>query len=137
LAHIVIEYSSNLSGELDVQQLANAVHESALATGVFPIGGLRTRAYETQCYRIADGHSENSFVHFELRVGHGRDVATRQAACERIFATICEQLKELYERRPLGISLEMQELHAELNYKKNNLHEYVKSRKDLQRSSAE
>jgi 5-carboxymethyl-2-hydroxymuconate isomerase len=137
LAHIVIEYSSNLRGELDIQQLVNAVHESALATGVFPAGGLRTRAYEAQCYRIADGHSDNSFVHFELRVGHGRDLATRRAACERIFATVCEQLKALHERRPLGISLEMQELHAELNYKKNNLHEYVKSRQDLQRRPAE
>lgn len=135
MAHIVIEYSSNLRGELDVQRLVNAVHESALATGVFPIGGLRTRAYATQCYRIADGHPQNAFIHFELRVGHGRDIATRRQACEQIFATACEQLQGLYERLPLGISLEMQELHADLNYKKNNLHEHVKSRQNREGSA--
>ena len=130
MAHIVIEYSSNLRGELDVQGLVDAAHAAALKTGLFPIGGLRTRAYEAQGYRIADGHPQNAFIHFELRVGHGRDIDTRRRACEQIFAAVCAQLDGLYARLPLGISLQMQELHAELNYKKNNLHEYVRSRQN-------
>jgi len=41
---------------------------------------------------------------------------------------VCAQLRDLYERRPLGISLEMQEIDPLLTFKKNNLHEYVKTR---------
>ncbi len=128
MAHIVIEHSSNLRGRLDLPRLIRTVHQAALATGIFPIGGMRTRAYETQSYRIADGHPENAFVHLSIRVGHGRDLATRRKACEQIFNAACDELSELFGSVPLGISVEMQELDPELSFKKNNLHEYVKRR---------
>src|SRR5579883_1177579 len=94
MAHIVIEYSANLrapalGGLFDLDGFLRAVHEAALATGVFPIGGIRTRAYEAQHYVIADAHPDNAFVHISLRVGHGRDVETRKKACEAVFAVAC------------------------------------------------
>jgi 5-carboxymethyl-2-hydroxymuconate isomerase len=128
MAHIVIEYSGNLRGQFDLDGFLRAVHGAALATGVFPIGGIRTRAYEAQHYVIADANPDNAFVHISLRVGHGRDVDTRKRACEAIFAVACQQLGAAYERLPLGIALEMQEIDPVLTFKKNNLHEYVKQR---------
>jgi len=128
MAHIQIEYSANLSGRIDLPRFLEAVHAAALATGIFPIGGVRTRAYAAEHYRIADAHPDNAFVHTMLRVGHGRDVETRKRACEAIFATICDQLAGLFEQMPLGLSLEMQEIDPVLTLKKNNLHEYVKQR---------
>jgi 5-carboxymethyl-2-hydroxymuconate isomerase len=128
MAHIVIEYSANLRGQFDLDGFLRAVHGAALATGVFPIGGIRTRAYEAQHYVIADANPDNAFVHISLRVGHGRDVDTRKRACEAIFAVACQQLGEVFERLPLGIALEMQEIDPVLTFKKNNLHEYVKQR---------
>jgi 5-carboxymethyl-2-hydroxymuconate isomerase len=128
MAHIQIEYSANLHERIDFPAFLEAVHAAALRTGVFPIGGLRTRAYATEDYRIADGHPDNAFVHTVLRVGHGRDVETRKRACEAIFAAICAQLSELFERIPLGLSLEMQEIDPVLTLKRNNLHAYVEKR---------
>jgi 5-carboxymethyl-2-hydroxymuconate isomerase len=128
MAHIQIEYSANLRERIDFPRFLEAVHAAALATGIFPIGGLRTRAYAAEHYRIADGHPDNAFVHTMLRVGHGRDVETRKRACDAIFAAICDQLSGLFERIPLGLSLEMQEIDPVLTLKKNNLHEYVKRR---------
>jgi 5-carboxymethyl-2-hydroxymuconate isomerase len=128
MAHIQIEYSANLRAQIEFPRILEAVHGAAAATGVFPVGGLRTRAYEAQHYRIADGHPDNAFVHTMLRVGHGRDIETRKRACEAIFAALCAQLAELFERIPLGISLEMQEIDPVLTQKKNNLHEYVRRR---------
>jgi 5-carboxymethyl-2-hydroxymuconate isomerase len=132
MAHIIIEHSSNLRGQLDLAQFVPAVHRAALATGIFPIGGIRTRAYETQSYCVADGHPDNAFVHLSIRVGHGRDLATRRKACEQIFQAACAQLAELYERIPLGISVEMQELDPDLSFKKNNLHAVVQARQSAQ-----
>jgi 5-carboxymethyl-2-hydroxymuconate isomerase len=128
MAHIVIEYSANLRGQLDLPVFLRRVHEAALATGVFPIGGIRTRAYEARDYVIADGNPDNAFVHISLRVGHGRDVDTRKRAGEAIFAAAVQEIEGLYERLPLGIALEMQEIDPVLTFKKNNLHEYVKRR---------
>lgn len=128
MAHIVIEYSAGLRDRLDLPAFLSAVHAAALATGVFPIGGIRTRAYVAEHYVIADGHPDNAFVHISLKVGHGRDVETRKRACEAIFKVVCAQLAALFDRQPLGISLEMQEIDPVLTFKKNNLHEYVKIR---------
>jgi 5-carboxymethyl-2-hydroxymuconate isomerase len=128
MAHIIIEYSANLRGQFDLDGFLGAVHGAALATGVFPVGGIRTRAYAAEHYVIADGNPDNAFVHISLRVGHGRDVETRKRACEAIFAVACQQLGAVFERSPLGIALEMQEIDPVLTFKKNNLHEYVKQR---------
>jgi len=128
VAHIVIEYSAGLRGRLDPPAFLAAVHQAALSTGVFPIGGIRTRAYEAEHYVIADGHPDNAFVHLSLKVGHGRDLETRKRACETIFEAACRYLAPLFEALPLGISLEMQEIDPVLTYKKNNLHDYVKRR---------
>lgn len=128
MAHIVIEYSAGLRSRLDLPAFLAEVHQAALATGVFPIGGIRTRAYEAEHYVIADGHRDNAFVHLSLKVGHGRDLETRKGACEAIFDAACRHLAPLFESLPLGISLEMQEIDPVLTCKKNNLHDYVKRR---------
>lgn len=128
MAHIVIEYSTGLRERLDVPAFLSAVHQAALATGVFPIGGMRTRAYVAEHYVIADGHPDNAFVHLSLKVGHGRDLETRKRACEAIFEAACRYLAPIFEAVPLGISLEMQEIDPVLTCKKNNLHDYVRRR---------
>ncbi len=129
MPHVTIEYSANLSGRLDVAQFVDAVHEAALATGIFPVGGVRTRAYPANFYRLADGHADNAFVHVMLRVGHGRDVPTRKRACERVFAAVCETLGKSLQGMPLGISLEMLEIDPEFAYRLNNLHEFALRRR--------
>ncbi len=128
MAHIMIEYSAGLGGRLDLPAFLAAVHEAALATGVFPIGGIRTRAYAAESYIIADGHPDNAFIHLSLKVGHGRDLQTRKKASAAIFEAACRHLAPLFETLPLGISLEMQEIDPELTYKRNNLHDYVQRR---------
>ena len=130
LPHVLVEYSSNLDGQLDFPSFLTALRDTALSTGVFPLGGIRVRAYRADHFVVADGHPDNAFVHIMLRVGHGRDLDTRKRACDAIFATACGELQAVYDRIPLGISLEMQEVDAVLTCKKNNLHEYVKRRQE-------
>jgi 5-carboxymethyl-2-hydroxymuconate isomerase len=128
MPHIVIEYSANLRGRLDLPAFLATVHSAALDTGVFPAGGIRTRAYAAEHYVIADGHPDNTFVHVGLRIGPGRDLDTRKRACETIFAAVRQHLAPLYEALPLGISLDMQDIDPVLRCRQNNLHEYVERR---------
>jgi 5-carboxymethyl-2-hydroxymuconate isomerase len=129
MPHIVIEYSANLKPDLNAQGLVDVLHASALSTGVFPLGGLRTRAQERDVYRIADGHPDNGFVHVTLWVGAGRDEGTKLRASQTVFQALLTFLDALYRQRPMGISLNMQELDAVLNLKQNNLHDYVAKRR--------
>jgi 5-carboxymethyl-2-hydroxymuconate isomerase len=128
MPHVVVEYSGNLSASVNLQALVDHLHQSALSTGVFPLGGLRTRAEERKVYKIADGHPDNAFVHVTMWLGAGRDEATKLKAAKHVFDDLVAFLQPVFDKTPLGISLNMQELDPVLNFKHNNLHEYVKRR---------
>lgn len=128
MPHLIIEYSANLEDRLELDSLMDSLHAAALETGVFPLGGLRIRAHGIERYRIADCDPANAFVHVTALIGHGRPLDVRRRAGERLFATLTDQLASLYEQGPLAISFNIQEFHPELNFKQNNLHQYVAER---------
>lgn len=126
MPHLNIEYSANLEEALDVQALVDRIHETALETGIFPLGGVRTRAEARKYYRIANGDPQAGYIHMMVRIGSGREVETRRAAGERIFAALCDFTDELYQSRPLALSFELQEISPDMAWRKNNLHELLK-----------
>lgn len=126
MSHIVIEHSSNLRRQLNLPKFVEAIRQAALATGIFPRGGMRTRAYESDPSSAPGRPPDNTFVHLSVNVGEGRDHATRRQACEEIFAACCEQLREVHARAPLGISVEMQEREPEATPGQSNIRDYVK-----------
>jgi 5-carboxymethyl-2-hydroxymuconate isomerase len=128
LPHVIVEYSANIEHKIALDDLLDKLHASALATGIFPLGGLRVRAARTEHYRIADCHPDNGYVHVTAIVGHGRPLDVRERAAEELFATLTAHLDGVFRAGPLAISLNMQEFHPQLNFKKNNLHEYVRQR---------
>jgi 5-carboxymethyl-2-hydroxymuconate isomerase len=77
---------------------------------------------------IADGHPDNAFVTVTVRMGHGRDEATRRHIGETIFSEVCRFLEPVFNNSPLAISLEVQEVEPPGTFKKNNLHTLVPAR---------
>lgn len=128
MPHIVIEYSGNLEPHADIPQLLDRVHATALDTGVFPVGGTRTRAARRDLYRIADRHPDNAFVHVSLAIRHGRDPATKQSVGQAVFDAVRAFLAEAESRVPLALSLEIREIDPDLSFKHNTVHEAVARR---------
>jgi 5-carboxymethyl-2-hydroxymuconate isomerase len=126
MPHLNIEYSANLEEVLDVQALVDRIHETALETGIFPLGGVRTRAEARKFYRIANGDPRAGYIHMIVRIGSGRDLETRRSAGDRIFGALCDFTEELYRSRPLALSFELHEIPPDLAWRKNNLHELLK-----------
>ena len=128
MPHVVVEFSANLRARTDVPRLLRRLHEAAIATGVFPRGGTRTRAEERTDYVIADGHPDNAFVHVTLRIGHGRDLDTRQRAGREVFEALCDELAPVSAVSPLAVSFEVQEIDPDTSLKSNNLHRHLEAR---------
>ncbi|MCG9659898.1 5-carboxymethyl-2-hydroxymuconate Delta-isomerase [Vibrio mediterranei] len=127
MPHFIMEFSPNIEKDVDIPELMKVIHREAIATGVFPEGGIRTRAVKSDYYLIADEDPENRFVHLTAKVGTGRDLDVRRKAAEQIFAVFSAYLKPVFEQRYLSIGFEMIELHPELNFKKNNIHQKLTS----------
>ncbi len=129
MPHLLVEYSANLEPALDIPALIAAVHAAALETGVFPIGGLRTRAVRRDLFCIADGHADNGFIHIQARIGSGRPAEVRQRAAEQIFARLKAMTATHFAAHPLGLTLELVEIDPTGSLKHNNLHEIVEARR--------
>ena len=128
MPHLIIEYSANLDADLDMPALARAVHAAALATGIFPIGGCRTRLARRDDYVIGDGHPDNRFIHIQARIGAGRPADVRQQAAEQIFECLKSNTAAVFAARPLGLTLEIVEIDPVGSLKHNNLHEIIARR---------
>ena len=55
MPHFTIEYSANLDGRVDMGAVVELVRKEAVATGIFPLGGIRVRAVKCEHYAIANG----------------------------------------------------------------------------------
>ena len=128
MPHLTIEYSANLAADIDVQALVDRLHTAAVETGVFPLGGIRTRAIASQHYRIADGNPAHAFVHVVLRIAAGRDPATRDRAGQHVFDTLTAALAAVGEARGLAISFELQEISPAWSARLNNIHQRLTAR---------
>ena len=126
MPHLNIEYSANLGEALDIQALVDRIHETALETGIFPLGGVRTRAEARSHYRIANGNPDAGYIHMIVRIGSGRDAETRRSAGEKIFGALCDFTDEVYRSRPLALSFELHEITSDMAWRKNNLHDLLK-----------
>ncbi|HAS1239860.1 5-carboxymethyl-2-hydroxymuconate Delta-isomerase [Enterobacter cloacae] len=122
MPHFIAECTDNIREQADLPGLFAKVNETLAATGIFPIGGIRSRAHWLDTWQMADGKQDYAFVHMTLKIGAGRSLESREAVGEMLFALIKAHFADLMASRYLALSFELDELHPTLNYKQNNVH---------------
>ncbi|MCK7431273.1 5-carboxymethyl-2-hydroxymuconate Delta-isomerase [Enterobacter chengduensis] len=122
MPHFIAECTDNIREQADLPGLFAKVNEALAATGIFPIGGIRSRANWLDTWQMADGRHDYAFVHMTLKIGAGRSLESRQAVGEMLFGLIKAHFADLMAARYLALSFELDELHPTLNYKQNNVH---------------
>lgn len=126
MPHFTIEYSANLDGRVDMGAVVELVRREAVATGIFPLGGIRVRAIKCEHYAIANGAKNLVFLDMVLRLGEGRDLPTRQKAGEHIFKALSAYLDPVFAELKFALSFDMQINDKETSWKRNNIHEALK-----------
>ncbi|WP_179506783.1 MULTISPECIES: 5-carboxymethyl-2-hydroxymuconate isomerase [unclassified Sphingomonas] len=122
MAHVTIEWTANLEGELDVRALMEmlAADMKDRSDGVFPVGGIRVRAYRVDHYVIADNAGpEDAFINVDVKMGAGRSAEFRQRYFDALFARLRDHLGGMFDRRPLALSLYVKETEG---WKHNSIH---------------
>ncbi len=126
MPHFTIEYSANLDQRVDMAEVVKVVRQAAVETGIFPLGGIRVRAIACEHYAIADGNPDLGFLDMVLRLGEGRDLATRKTAGEHIFKALSAHLDPAFAQSKFALSFDMQINDKETSWKRNNIHEALK-----------
>ena len=127
MPHFTLEYSGNLDARIDIGKVVEVVRKAAADTGIFPLGGIRVRAVRCEHFAIADGNAQFGFLAMVLRLGEGRDLATRKKAGEHIFKALSSYLDPVFAGSPFALSFDMQINDKETSWKRNNIHESLKT----------
>jgi len=123
MAHFIVEYTHNVAADADIPGLLRKANEVLIAQdGIFPIGGIRSRATELRDWCMADGHGDYAFVHATLKMGAGRAAEIRKRTGDALFAMMKAHFAELYARRYLALSMEIYEFDEAGTWKHNNVH---------------
>lgn len=122
MAHTTVEWTDNLEGAFDLPGMLDliATEMRERSNGVFPIGGIRVRGIRLTDYVIADGKGpDDAFINIDVKMGVGRSEEFKKAFFDRLFAAIIEQLGDIFERRPVALSLYVEEVEG---WKHNSIH---------------
>ena len=129
MPHLTIEYSENIEDQAELSGLCAVMRDAMVRTGIFPLGGIRVRAFPCRTFLIADGEGDYGYLHMICRVGAGRDEATRLAAAETLYEAAETYLRPRMEHRPFALSLDLDELHPVTSLKRfNTIHSHLKAR---------
>jgi len=126
MPHFTIEYSANLDKRIDMGAVVELVRRAAVETGIFPLVGIRVRSVRCEHFAIADGNAQFGFLNMVLRLGEGRDLATRKKAGEHIFKALSAYLDPVFANSKFALSFDMQINDKDTSWKRNNIHDALK-----------
>lgn len=128
MPHLVILYTPNLDAETDIGALCRRLADTLLTVKdeagkqVFPTGGVRVLAYAAAHSAVADGQGDYAFAYLNLRMGRGRSDAVKQRAGQALSAAAGEHFAPLLEKRPVGVTLQVDEGPEVFDAKHSSLH---------------
>ncbi len=86
MPHVIIEHAAEVAEQIALDELVDAVHEAAFASGLFPEYDIKTRAIAYQQHRT--GQTRDSFVHVAVHLLDGRSDTQKSELSESILARI-------------------------------------------------
>jgi len=86
MPHCIVEYSSGVADQIEIDDLVAAAHQGVLSSGLFDEYDIKTRAVSYTHHRT--GATRDSFVHVTVRLLSGRDDAQKADLSEKVLAAI-------------------------------------------------
>ncbi len=127
MPHLVIQYSSNLQSDIELQTLCDRLYQVMIESGIFPLAGIRVRASSCDAYCIADLKPDNTFVDMVLRIGEGRSDEEKSAVGEHLMQVASEYCESLLADARIMLSLEIVEISKSMSWKINPIHQRLQS----------
>lgn len=123
MPHLTLEYTDNIA-DPRIPELLRKLNGVLLARpDIFPIGGIRARAYRLSEYALADSSQpSDAFVHLSLKIGAGRSEDIKRETGDALFAVLTEHFADAFAAHGLMLSAEIGEFSEAGTWKKNNVH---------------
>ena len=127
MPHLVILYTANLERETNIGALCRTLGDTMLAVRdeaglqLFPTGGTRVFAYPAPHFAVADSERDYAFVYLNVRMAAGRSDAIKKEVGDALLASAKAHLGALFERRLIGMTLQIDDAPPAYDGKHNNI----------------
>lgn len=105
--------------------LCEVLRVAMIETGVFPMAGVRVRAFAASHVAIADGNPAHGYIDMSIRLRAGRTPEAKKAATKHVFEAAQSYLAPIIAQRPIALSLEMRDIDPELSPKAGSIREFL------------
>ncbi|MCH4813713.1 5-carboxymethyl-2-hydroxymuconate Delta-isomerase [Vreelandella neptunia] len=122
MPHLHIEYSPSIDEHVDVHHVCLVAYQAMRESGIFPLAGIRVRAFAASHCIVADNHPDNNFMAMTLSIGAGRDTAALKAAGDHLFSAVQQAFAIPLASPYFALSLEIREINADLSWKDTPIH---------------
>lgn len=129
MPHLHIEYSPGVARRTSMPTLCRSLHDAMVQAGIFPLAGIRVRAFQADFCIVADDHADNDFLAMTLSVGAGREVGELKVAGDKIFQAAQTQLQSLLASPHFALSLEIRVINPDLSWKDTPIHARLSGQK--------
>ncbi|MDQ2095033.1 5-carboxymethyl-2-hydroxymuconate isomerase [Rhodalgimonas zhirmunskyi] len=126
MPHFHIEYSANLEEMVDIAALCDHIRRAAIDTGVFPMPGVRVRAFRADHVSIADGDPQHAFLDLSIRLRAGRSAADKTRATTEVFEALQGFMAPALTQHSIALSVETRDIDPDLSPKTGTIRDHLK-----------
>ncbi|MCF3593199.1 5-carboxymethyl-2-hydroxymuconate Delta-isomerase [Rhodobacteraceae bacterium LMO-12] len=125
MPHFSIEYSANLEDMVDIAALCDHLRRAAIETGVFPMPGVRVRAFRATHVSIANGDPKHAFLDLSIRLRAGRAPEDKSRATQAVFDALQTFMAPALARHSIALSVEMRDIDPDLSPKTGTIRDHL------------
>ncbi len=95
MPHIVMEYSDPVTERVNVGQLLEDLHQTAVGSGIFDASDVKSRAYACHDWLVGEREDEVNFIHVTLLLLDGRDENQKHNLSHALLDVLQQHAPEL------------------------------------------
>ncbi|MEM7206416.1 MAG: hypothetical protein AAF434_01200 [Pseudomonadota bacterium] len=113
MPHLVMEHSSNVDVPGDVHHVLRQLHSVLNDVGGILITNCKSRVYQADSFLIADGQSDEGFVHLDISFVRGRSDDVK-AQISRDCLSVLKDAFLPINKQPLQITVNVDDIALEM-----------------------
>jgi 5-carboxymethyl-2-hydroxymuconate isomerase len=117
MPHLKLEYTDNINIPTNFDDLFIELHRVLVEWGRIDINNCKSRAIKLDRYLIADGQTNDSFIHLDVRMFAGRSEEVLCNIGENLKSVLVEYFVKNNARNKVQITIEIQEINKERYFK--------------------
>jgi 5-carboxymethyl-2-hydroxymuconate isomerase len=120
MPHCILEYSENLKDKIDNPAILKNIHDVLIATKLFSLNDIKSRAILQRDYLVGDGNPERAFVSLTISFLSGKDETLRKEISRKCLEILKKSFPQSRKELKLSITVEIRELDKETYLRDKN-----------------